>query len=174
MHQRYLLTWCWLAHNPVSCALTLNLYKTLTNSWHHHIMPLPNNTPSTQYLQQKHIHDSNRPSESFQVGNRIWPVVNQGHIRKFVSFWKGLYTVTDKLGEVTYKIQLIGGIQMLVVHRNWLKPCLTPPQLPVDTVTAQDFWTHLLCWCSSRPSYVTSRGIHQCRTRPPHLINKGS
>ena len=102
-------------------------------------MPLPNNTPSTQYLQQKHIHDNNGPSESFQVGNRIWPVINQGHTRKFVSFWKGLYTVTDKLGEVTYKIQLIGGIQMLVVHRNRLKPCLTQPQLPADTVTTQDF-----------------------------------
>ena len=32
-----------------------------------------------------------------------------------------------------------------------------------------------LSWCSSRPSHVASRRIHQCRTRPPyHLINKGS
>lgn len=30
---------------------------------------------------------------------------------------------------------------MLVVHRNQLKPCLTPPQLPSDTVTAQHLQT---------------------------------
>ena len=93
-----------------------------------------------QYLQQKRIHDSNGSSESFQVGDRIWlytPVVNQGHTRKFASFWKGPYTVIDKPSEVTYKIQLIGGTQMLLVHRNRLKPCFTPPQLQADTLTGQ-------------------------------------
>ena len=46
------------------------------------------------------------------MGDRIWlytPVVNQGHTRKFASFWKGPYTVNDKPSEVTYKIQLFGG-----------------------------------------------------------------
>ena len=77
---------------------------------------------------------------SFQVGDRIWlysPVVNQGHTRKFASFWKGLYTIIDKPSEVTYKIQLIGDTQTLVVHRNRLKPCLTPPQLQADTMMSQ-------------------------------------
>ena len=73
-------------------------------------------TIAKQQLQAQHlqkcIQDSNGPSESFQVGGRIWlytPVVTQGHTRKFASFWKGPYTVIDKPDEVTYKIQLIGG-----------------------------------------------------------------
>ena len=37
--------------------------------------------------------------------------------QKFTSFWKGPYTIVDKIGEVNYKIQLIGDTQAFVVHR---------------------------------------------------------
>ena len=60
----------------------------------------------------------------------------KGNTRKFTSFWKGPYTVIDKPGYVTYKIQLIGATQTFVVHRNRLKPCLSPP-VPSGTVTTQ-------------------------------------
>ena len=49
--------------------------------------------------------------------------------------WKGLYTVIDKCGPVDYKIQLIGGTQLLLVHhQNHLKPCYGAPS-PVVSYT---------------------------------------
>ena len=86
------------------------------------------------------MHDSNGSSGQFQVSDRVWlytPGVNQGHTRKFASFWEGPYIVIDKPDEVIYKVQLIGGTQTLVAHRNWLEPCLTPPQLQANSVPAQ-------------------------------------
>ena len=81
-----------------------------------------------QHLCQKRIHDHNGLGEPFQVGDRVWlytPVVSRGNTKKFKSFWKGPSTVVDKPGDVSYKIQLIGGTQTFVVHRNRLKPCHT-------------------------------------------------
>ena len=97
-----------------------------------------------QHLRQKRIHDRNGLGEPFQVGDRVWlytPVVSKGNTKKFTSFWKGPYTVVDKPGDVSYKIQLIGGTQTFVVHRNRLKPCHTSP-VPADVVNPQR--THLL------------------------------
>ena len=103
----------------------------------------------TQHLRQKRIHDSHGLAEPFQVGDRVWlytPVVLKGNTRKFTSFWKDPYTIIDKPGDVTYKIQLIGATQTFVVHRNRLKLCLTPPvplkpcltpPVPSGTVTTQ-------------------------------------
>ena len=59
-------------------------------------------------------------------------MVPKGNTKKFTSFWKGPYTVVDKPGDVTYKIQLIGGTQTFVVYRNRLKPCHTPPAFDVN------------------------------------------
>ena len=92
-----------------------------------------------QHLRQKHIHDQNGLGEPFQVGDRVWlytPVVSKGNTNKFTSFWKGPYTVVDKPGDVSYKIQLIGGTQTFVVHRNRLKRCRTSP-VPADAVNTQ-------------------------------------
>ena len=110
-------------------------HKQLTSSY-----TIAKQQLQAQHLRQKHMHDSSGSSEPFQIGDRVWlytPVVNQGRTRKFASFWKGPYTIIDKPGEVTYKVQLIGGTQTLVVHRNRLKPCLTPPPLQTNTAPAQ-------------------------------------
>ena len=77
------------------------------------------------------------------MGNRIWiyiPVVNQGYTRKFASFWK-VHTLL--LISLTYTVQLIGDTQILVVQRNRMKPCLTPPLLQTYIVTAQHSQTIL-------------------------------
>ena len=106
-------------------------HKQLTSSY-----ATAKQQPQAQHLQQKCLRDSNRSSESFQVGNRIWiyiPVVNQGCTRKFSSFWN-VHTLL--LISLTYTVQLIGDTQILVVQRNRMKPCLTPPLLQTDIVTA--------------------------------------
>ena len=85
----------------------------------------------SQHARQKALHDHHGTAEELQVGDRVWlynPVVPRGSTKKFASLWKGPYTVIDKPGVVNYKIQLIGGTQTFVVHRNRLKLCQTPPQ----------------------------------------------
>ena len=84
----------------------------------------------THHLRNKKLHDKDKTAVQFCVGDRVWlytPVVSKGNTKKFTSFWKGPYTIVDKTGEVNYKIQLIGGTQTFVVHRNRLKLCYTPP-----------------------------------------------
>ena len=106
-----------------------------------------------------------------------------GQTRKFASFWKGPYTVSDKPGEVTYKVQLIGGTQTLVAHRNQLKPCLIPPQLQANSVpiqhpqiipdciptyadvTAGDHMSQVGGYTSTEPNYATTWPIRA--RRPP-------
>ena len=43
--------------------------------------------------------------------------------------WRGSYTIIDRVGAVTYRIQLIGSPKTLVVHRNRLKLCYGEPQV---------------------------------------------
>ena len=84
-----------------------------------------------QHLWNKQIYDKDNTAVQFCVGDRVWlytPVVSKGKTKKFTSFWKGPYTIVDKPGKVDYKIQLIGGTQTIIVHRNRLKLCYTPPQ----------------------------------------------
>ena len=85
----------------------------------------------SQHLRRKSLHNCQGIAEELQVGDRVWlynPAVPQGSTKKFISMWKGPYTVIDKPGAVNYKVQLIGGRQTFVVHRNRLKLCYTPPQ----------------------------------------------
>ena len=85
----------------------------------------------SQHLRWKSLHDHHGIAEELQVGDRVWlynPRVPQGRPKKLISKWKGPYTVIDKPGAVNYKVQLIGGRQTFVVHRNRLKLCYTPPQ----------------------------------------------
>ena len=64
------------------------------------------------------------------VGDRVWlyvPAVKQGRTRKLSLLWSGPYTIIDRVGTVTYRIQLIGSPKTLVVHKNRLKLCYGEP-----------------------------------------------
>ena len=69
------------------------------------------------------------------VGDQVWlyvPAVKQGRMKKLASFWRGPYTVIDQLNAaVDYRIQSVGSMKMLIVHRNRLKRCYTG--LPKNT-----------------------------------------
>ena len=56
----------------------------------------------------------------------IWSPVPTLSFKLHGASFTGGCTVVDKPGDVTYKIQLIGGTQTFVVHKNRLKPCHTP------------------------------------------------
>ena len=84
------------------------------------------------HQQQKKFFDQKCQGEELRVGDRVWlycPAIKPGRTKKFACLWKGPYTITDKTGPVNYRIQLIGGSQTMVVHRNRLKMCYSPPQL---------------------------------------------
>ena len=86
---------------------------------------------SQHHLRQKEAHDSKGTAAELQVGDVVWlytPVVRKGNTRKFSSFWKGPYTIIDRVGPVNYKLQLVGGTQSLVVHRNRIKLCYNAEQ----------------------------------------------
>ena len=58
-------------------------------------------------------------------------IVPTGSTKKLTSFWRGRYTVIDK---INYCIQLIGGSQQLVVQVNRLKQCHTEPPTKPEPV----------------------------------------
>ena len=68
--------------------------------------------------------------KNFSVGDRVWlyvPAIKQGRTKKLSSLWRGPYTILDKIGSVTYRVQLIGSAKTLVVHKNRLKICYGEP-----------------------------------------------
>ena len=102
----------------------------------------------------------------------VWlytPVVRKGNTKKFSSFWKGPYTIVDKVGPVNYKIQLVGGTQSLVVHRNRIKLCYNVEQCSPQPNLA----------CSRAPLYSpvgTGTGVagHVTLTHEPVLQSNRS
>ena len=70
-------------------------------------------------------HSKSRSEETqFQIGDIVWlytPAVKSGLSRKLSSFWRGPYTVIDKISTVNYRVQLIGSTKCLIVHCNRLK-----------------------------------------------------
>ena len=110
------------------------------------------------HQRQKQLKDQAIAGDAFQVGDRVWlfvPAIKKGQTRKFSSLWRGPYTIIDKVGPVNYHVQLIGGTQKRVVHRNRLKPCLSDPEPESDVeiknpepssskqVTPEDNNTHM-------------------------------
>ena len=82
------------------------------------------------HQRHKQSYDQKCQGEELRVGDRVWLyclAIKPGRTKKFSSLWRGSYTITDKTGPVNYRIQLIAGIQTLVVHRNHLKLCYSPP-----------------------------------------------
>ena len=57
-----------------------------------------------QHLRNKRLHDKHPTAEQCYVGDRVWlyspVIIPQGNTKKFTSFWKGLYTMIDKTGDV--------------------------------------------------------------------------
>eukprot|EP00731_Ephydatia_muelleri_P003232 Em0001g3232a len=110
------------------------------------------------HQRQKQLKDQAIAGDAFQVEDRVWlfvPAIRKGQTRKFSSLWRGPYTIIDKVGPVNYHVQLIGGTQKRVVHRNRLKPCLSDPEPESDVeiknlepssskqVTPEDNNTHM-------------------------------
>ena len=74
----------------------------------------------------KSRYDKNQRGRIFQVGEHVWlynPAVKQGVSKKLSCLWRGPHTVIDRVGDVIYRIQLIGSTQTLIVHQNQLKLC---------------------------------------------------
>ena len=84
----------------------------------------------SSHAQNKDRHDQAVAGDQLAVGDRVWlyiPAVKQGQTKKLSSLWRGPYTIIDRVGSVTYRIQLIGTAKTLVVHRNRLKLCYGIP-----------------------------------------------
>ncbi|KAL5486581.1 hypothetical protein EMCRGX_G019083 [Ephydatia muelleri] len=90
------------------------------------------------HAKQKQLADKGACVLKFHVGNRVWlfvPTVKHGQTKKFVSLWRGPYTILDKVSAVNYRIQLIGGQQQKTVHTNRLKLCSSIPTEPEQHFT---------------------------------------
>lgn len=111
---------------------------------------------SQHHLHNKEAHDRKGTAPELQIGDVVWlytPVVPRGNTKKFSSFWRGPYTIIDKLGSVNYKLQLIGGTQVSVVHRNRIKLCYNATQYS--------------------PSGSTSTSTNQPQQSSPAVVNTG-
>ena len=103
--------------------------------------------------------------EEFDIGDLVWlyiPAVKPGQSKKLSSMWKGPYTVIDMCRPVDYKIQLIGGTQLLVVHQNRLKPCYGAPSpavsyTPTPAPTSSTLTEQAKCDSRSIGGYTTVR-----------------
>ena len=90
------------------------------------------------HAKQKQVADKGACGQKFHVGDRVWlfvPTVKRGQTKKFVSLWRGPYTILDKVSAVNYRIQLIGGQQQKTVHTNRLKLCSSTPTEPEQHCT---------------------------------------
>ena len=79
----------------------------------------------------KKRYDKDARGETFAVGDQVWLYVpvKRGRTKKLASFWRGPYTVIDRLNAaVDYRIQLVGSTKTLIVHRNRLKRCYGLPK----------------------------------------------
>ena len=82
------------------------------------------------HRQNKVRYDKKVAGKNFTIGDRVWlyiPVTREGRTKKFTTFWRGPYTVVDKIGTYNYRVQLIGTTRTLIVHRNRLKLCYGEP-----------------------------------------------
>lgn len=90
-----------------------------------------------------HLHNKGRidkraAKHQFHVGDCVWlhvPSRKKGTSPKFMSYWRGPYTVLDKMSVYNYKIQLIGTTKTQIVHYNRMKLCYSDPNVN-DTAPA--------------------------------------
>ena len=97
------------------------------------------------HRRQKENYDRSAAATQLQVGAQVWlytPAVKKGRTAKFSRPWSGPCKVEEVLNEVTYRIARVGYLsagerRRQIVHRNRLKPYLTPVVGPLPS-PAQD------------------------------------
>ena len=75
----------------------------------------------------KRYYDRNKNFTEYSIGDAVWyicPVRKPGISPKMIRDWKGPYIITEKFGDVLYKIQLSPRRKPKVVHYDKLKPYL--------------------------------------------------
>ena len=97
---------------------------------------------------QKDVYDRSASAVQLRVGDKVWlytPAIKKGRTAKFSRPWSGPWQISKVLNGVTYKIARMGFLDAgerrnQVVHRNRLKPYLTPvvgPPPPLAQVPQQ-------------------------------------
>ena len=75
---------------------------------------------------QKQIHDMRMSYETFTIGDQVFvyfPVKKIGTSSKFTSFWRGPYTITDKLSDILYKVNCGHNQTDQVIHCDRIRLC---------------------------------------------------
>ena len=100
------------------------------------------------HRRQKDVYDRSASAVQLRVGDKVWlytPAIKKGRTAKFSRPWSGPWQISKVLNGVTYKIARMGFLaagerRNQVVHRNRLKPYLTPvvrPPPPLAQVPQQ-------------------------------------
>ena len=88
-------------------------------------------------MRQKTLYDKKVHGEPYVVGDRVWlysSVVPKNSHRKLHHPWTGPYTISEKLSDVNYRIQLTSNPQKTsIVHFDRLKHCPFDMRLPGTT-----------------------------------------
>ena len=124
-----------LGHSPLANRSTANSYPAFISSLHDQLKQssdLARSCIQKQHDRHKDLHDQRSALSELTIGDCVWlytPAVKPGQTKRLALLWRGPYTVLDRYGLVDYKIQLVGGNQTQVVHRDRLKLCHGLPSL---------------------------------------------
>ncbi|KAJ8006814.1 hypothetical protein DPEC_G00111130 [Dallia pectoralis] len=76
-------------------------------------------------LRQKHHYDTRARGRHFKAGESVWlhnPMRKKGRCPKLDSTWVGPCAVLERVGEVTYRVEIPPRNRKVVVHRDRLAP----------------------------------------------------
>ena len=76
-------------------------------------------------LRQKRYHDTRARYQKLKPNDVVWvyfPTVRAGTSPKLTTFWRGPYTITRVISDVTYEVQPVAGGRKQVVHSDRIKP----------------------------------------------------
>jgi hypothetical protein len=89
---------------------------------------------------QKIYHNNRKYYEQFQAGDQVYvyfPQRKVGILPKWMSFWRGSFTVASKFSDVTYKIRCYLKGKEQVIHVDRMRIC-NPQKLSGGVDTAGD------------------------------------
>ena len=72
-------------------------------------------------LRQKRSYDKNAESRSFKIGQWVWVYHLPSDKQKFGQGWKGPYLVTDKIGDLNYRVQENKNSRKITLHIDHMK-----------------------------------------------------